>query len=99
MNIKGQGHSLTLDQGHSDSTFSKFFSLETTGPIEAKFHVESPWDEEIKICSNGPGHMTKMAAMSIYGKNLTNLLRKQKADDIETWYVASGARVLPSLFK
>ena len=30
-------------------------------------------------------------------KNL--LLRNQKADDHETWYAASGARVLPSLFK
>ena len=45
MNIKGQGHSMTLVQGHSDSTFSKFFSLETAGPIESKFHVEPPWDE------------------------------------------------------
>ena len=23
----------------------------------------------MKVCSNGPGHMTNMAAMSIYGKN------------------------------
>ena len=27
-----------------------------------------------------------------------NLLRNQKTDDLETWYAASGARVLPSLF-
>ena len=52
-----------------------------------------------KVCSNGPGHMTKMAAMPIYGKNLKNLLRNQKADDFETWYAAAGARVLLSLFK
>ena len=32
-------------------------------------------------------------------KTLKNLLRNQKADDLETWYAASGARVLPSLFK
>ena len=38
--------------------------------------------------SNGPGHMTKMAAMPIYGKNLKNLLRNQKADDLEIWYAA-----------
>ena len=44
MNINGQGHSLTLVQGHSDSTYSNFFSLETARPIEAKFHVEPPWD-------------------------------------------------------
>ena len=31
--------------------------------------------------------MTKMAAMSIYGKNPKNLLlRNQKADYLETWY-------------
>ena len=42
-------------------------SSETTGQIEAKFHKESPWDGGTKICSNGPGHMTKMAAMPIYG--------------------------------
>ena len=43
--------------------------------------------------------MTKMAAMPIYGKNLKNLLQNQKAYDLETWYVASGAPVLPSSFK
>ena len=81
------------------STFSNIFS-ETTGPIEAKFHVEPPWEGGTKVCSNGPGHMTKMTTMPIYGKNLKNLLLpNQKADDLETWYAASGARVLPSLFK
>ena len=46
------------------------FSSITTRPIEAKFHVEPPWDGGTKICSNDPGHMTKMAAMPIYDKNL-----------------------------
>ena len=69
MNIKGQGHSLTLDQGHSYSTFSNFFSLESPTPIEAKFHVAPPWDEEMKVYSNALGHMTKMATMPICGKN------------------------------
>ena len=82
------------------STFSNIISSKTTGPIEAKFHVEPSWDGGTKVCSKGPGHMTKMAAMLIYGKTLKNLLlRNQNADDIETWYAASGARVLPSLFK
>ena len=69
MNIKGQGqgHSLTLVQGHSDLTFSKFFSLDTAGSIEAKFHVEPSWDRGMKECSNDPGHMTKMAAVPMYG--------------------------------
>ena len=37
------------------------FSAETTGSIEAKFHMESPWDKGTKICSNGPGHIIMMA--------------------------------------
>ena len=49
------------------STFSNIFSSETTGPIEAKFHMEPPWDEGTNVYPNGPVHM---AAMPIYSKNL-----------------------------
>ena len=70
MNIKG--HLLTLDKGHSYSTFSDFFSWETARPIEAKFHVDPPWDGGMKVCSNDFGHLTKMATMLIYGKNMKN---------------------------
>ena len=72
LNIKGQGHSLTLVQGHSDSTFSNFFSWETAVRIEVKFHVEPQWGRGTKVCSNDPGHMTRMAAMPIYSKNMKN---------------------------
>ena len=51
-------------------TFSNVFSSETAWPIKAKFHVEPPWEGGKKVYINGPGHMTKMAAMPIYGKNL-----------------------------
>ena len=52
------------------------------------------------VCLNGPGHVTKMAAKPIYVKNLKHfLLLNQAADDVESWYAASGTRVLPSLFK
>ena len=62
--------------------------------------MELLWDGGTKVCSNVPGHMTKMAAMPIYGKNLKNLLLwNQKANDLETWYATLGARVLPSLLK
>ena len=44
---------------------------------------------------NWSGHVTKMAAMPIYGKNL--LLWNQKVDDLETWYEALSAQVLLSL--
>ena len=71
MNSKGQDHSLTLVQGHSDSTFSNFFFLETAWPIEVKFYVEPPWVWGTKKFDHkGLGHMTKMAAMPIYGKTL-----------------------------
>ena len=40
--------------------------------IEAKFYVEPQWDRGMKICSNGPGHITKMATMPIYSKNMKN---------------------------
>ena len=51
-------------------TFSNIFSSETAWPIKAKFYVEPPWEGGTKVCINGQGYMTKMAAMPIYGKNL-----------------------------
>ena len=65
MNIKGQGHSLTLVQCQSDSIVSIFFCLETAGPIEATFHMDPPWDGGTKIWTDGSGHMTKVAAMLV----------------------------------
>ena len=46
------------------------FSSETAWPIKAKLYVEPPWEGGTKVYINGPGHMTKMAAMPIYRKNL-----------------------------
>ena len=51
----------------SSFTISNIFS-ETAWLIKAKFYVEPPWVGGTKVCSPHPGHMTKMAAMSIYGK-------------------------------
>ena len=50
--------------------FSNVFSSETAWPIKTKFYVEPPREGRTKIYINGPGHMTKMAAMPIYGQNL-----------------------------
>ena len=62
--------------------------------------MEPPWDRGTKVCSNGPGHMTKVVAIPIYDKNVKKSSSPQpKAYDLETWYVASGARVVPTLFK
>ena len=49
---------------------SNIFFLETAWPIKAKFYVEPPWEGGTKVYINGPGHMTKMAAMPIYGIKL-----------------------------
>ena len=56
------------------STFSKDFSSETTGPISIKFHMQHVDRGGKKVCIFRPGHMTKMAAMPIYGKNLKKSL-------------------------
>ena len=83
------------------STFSNIFSSETAWPIKAKFYVEPPWEGGTKVCINGPGHMTKLAAMPIYGKNL-----KKSSSHPEpagrfplTWYVESGTPAHHSLYK
>ena len=51
----------------------------------------------MKIYTNGLGHMTKIPAMPIYGKNL--LLQNKLADCKETWYVALGMPDYYSLYK
>ena len=94
MNIKGQGHSLTF-------TFPNVFSLETSRPIETKFHMESPLDRGMKICSTGLCHMTNMATMPIYGKKLKKIFFSgtKRPMTLKVGMQKSGTRVLPSLFK
>ena len=48
---------------------SNIFFSETAWPIEAKFYVEPPWVGGTIFCSRHLGHVTKMAATPIYGKN------------------------------
>ena len=54
--------------------------------------METPQDGGTKVCSNGLGNMTVMAATPIYDRNpLKNLLlQNEKANDLGTWYVALG---------
>ena len=37
--------------------------------LNSKFYVKTPYDKLAKIYAKYFGHMTKMAAMPIYGKN------------------------------
>ena len=76
-------------------TISNIFSSETAWPIKAKFYVEPPWEGGTKVCINGQGHMTKMAAMPIYGKNL-----KKSSETIEACDLKVGRyRQLIDFFK
>ena len=68
------GHALASVRRPSSSTISKIFSSETTWPIKAKLHVEHPQERGMKVYLNGLGHVTKMAAMPIYGKNHKKIL-------------------------
>ena len=61
---------LDVYRGRKTTIQSNDFSSETTGPIAIKFHIQPPGLLGKKNCSNGLGHMTIMAAMPIYGKNL-----------------------------
>ena len=64
------------------STISNDFSSETTGPTATKFHIQPPGPLGKKSCSNGLGHMTNMAAMLIYGKNLK---KSSSPEPIDWW--------------
>ena len=52
------------------SQCSNICSSDTAWPMKAKFHVEPVWEGGTKVYISGPGHMTKMTAMTIYDKNL-----------------------------
>ena len=55
------------------STFLKDFSSENTGPISIKFHMQPLGKGGKKVYIFCPGHITKMATLPIYGKNLKKI--------------------------
>ena len=67
-------HGLTSACPH----FSNNFFTKTTGPIKAKYHMEPQWDGGTKVCLQGLGHVTKMAAMPIYVKNPSKIFSRTK---------------------
>ena len=56
-----------------------------------KFHIEPPLLVGVEFCSNGLGHITNMAAMTLYGKNLN---KSSLTNGLASWYEASGTGVL-----
>ena len=76
-----------IDLGPRSLRFKHFQT--TARPIEAKFHMEPPWDWGMKVNTNGLCHINKMQPCSYLVKTFKNrLLCNQKADDRETWYAA-----------
>ena len=63
---------------------SNIFFSETPGPIKAKFYVEPPWVGGTIFCSRHLGHMTKMAATPIYGKNPSKIFFSRTGGPIFT---------------
>ena len=74
MSVKGQGHSLNLVKGHSDFKVNTCFFTETVGRFGTKIHMKAEVRMGMIICTNELGHMTNMATMPIYGKNVRKLL-------------------------
>ena len=57
--------------------------------------MEPSWEGGTKVCINGPGHMTKMAAMPIYGKNLKKSSSPEPAGGFPRNLVCSMGDSLP----
>ena len=72
MNAKGQGHTVTLPEGHLGLIFLLiFFFLETTRVTKIIFHKKPLWYRRMKLYSNGQDYMTKMLSCPyVYGKDL-----------------------------
>ena len=63
---------------------SNIFFSETAWPIKAKFYVEPPWVGGTIFCLGHLGHMTKMAAFPIYGKNPSKIFFSRTGGPIFT---------------
>ena len=63
--------------------FSKI--SKTAGPIKAKFHMEPQSDGGRKVCSWGLGHITKMAATPIYGRNPSKIFFSRTKGPVTLW--------------
>ena len=73
MSVKGQDHSLNLVKGHSDFKVNTFFSQKQVGRFGPKIHMKAEVRMGMIIYTNELGHLTNMAAMPIYSKNLKKI--------------------------
>ena len=92
--LSRQAHKVSLKYTHAPSSvrpsavrrppFSKIFFSETAWPIKAKFYMKHLWEGGTNVYINNPGHMTKMAAMLIYGKNPSKIFFSGTTGPIST---------------
>ena len=59
---------ITLFKKFGSEAFITSIKVINMTTYSSKFYVEPPWEGEMKVYIKGLGHMTKMAAMPIYGK-------------------------------
>ena len=89
---------LPLYQGYIhvyDHYFQTSSSQKRLGQSKANFGEMGASIYKYGLC-----HMTKMAAMPVYGKNFKNLyLWNLKSYDLETWHGALGTQALQSLYR
>ena len=83
MSIEGQGHSLTLAQGRVHTKIQTGFSQKLVYRSEPNFY-ESFQVQGNENVWHDAGHMTKMAAMPIYGKNLSKIFFSGTGGPIST---------------
>ena len=69
MSIEGQGHFLTLAQGCVHTKIQTGFSQKLMCRSEPNLY------EGFQVQGNDAGHMTKMAATPIYGKNPSKIIQ------------------------
>ena len=67
--IEGQGHFLTFAQGQVHMKIKTCFSQKPLGHFQPNFVYKHLGTMVFKIHQHYAGHMTKIAAMPIYGKN------------------------------
>ena len=80
MNVLGSGVGIRASFSFvlCENPFLLKTTRQTIGPIELKFHVKIPYAKLAKIYTKYFGHMTKMTAMPIYGKNSLKIFRTRR---------------------
>ena len=98
MEVCGYSRSISFHH-HGTGSYKLLFSV-ITGLFSIKFCMQAFRYKGMEIYQHNAGHMTNMAATTIYGIIPSVFSPKQWTDSRhETWYVASGTPAHHILFK